>query len=193
LLALVGDQILRDGVNETSLSAMSRAIGSNNRMLLYYFESKENLLAEACMDVYVRFPRLTNLMAGLHGPTPLLDRLVQAWQELSHPDNVPFLRLFFEVFGAAAHSPERYSRFMRTVGGTWPLELRHILLADGIEDAAAARGSVQILAAWRGLQFALISGAERASLDDAYPGMVRGILDQLERRPENRLEAAGSA
>ena len=45
LLALVGDLILAEGVSTLSLSGVARSIGSNNRMLLYYFGSKEDLLA----------------------------------------------------------------------------------------------------------------------------------------------------
>ena len=47
LLGLATDLILREGVIDMSLSAIARGIGSNNRMVLYYFGSKQGLLDEA--------------------------------------------------------------------------------------------------------------------------------------------------
>ncbi|MCU1479264.1 MAG: hypothetical protein JWQ19_50 [Subtercola sp.] len=176
LLALVGDVILVEGVSNLSLSGVARSIGSNNRMLLYYFGSKEELLAEAALEVFRRFPRIRTMTAGLVGESPLADRLVAAWLALSHPDNLPFLRLFFETFGVASHAPEQNQSLLSTMGTNWADDLNNALRADGLSETDARMLAVQILALWRGLQFDLVRGTPHEVLDAAHPLAIRALL-----------------
>ncbi|UFS60814.1 TetR/AcrR family transcriptional regulator [Subtercola endophyticus] len=176
LLTLVGDVILAEGVSTLSLSGLARSIGSNNRMLLYYFGSKEDLLAEATLEVFRRFPRISTMTAGLIGESPLADRLVAGWLALSHPDNLPFLRLFFETFGVASHAPEQNQSLLNTMGTNWADDLTNALRRDGLSEADARMLGVQVLALWRGLQFDLVRGTPAEVLDAAHPPAIRALL-----------------
>jgi hypothetical protein len=55
-------------------------------------------------------------MSGLDAPGPLAERLEVCWAGIAAPENRPFLRLFFEVFGVAAHQPGRFDEFLPRVG-----------------------------------------------------------------------------
>jgi hypothetical protein len=55
-------------------------------------------------------------MSGLDAPGPLAERLEACWAGIAAPENRPFLRLFFEVFGVAAHQPGRFDEFLPRVG-----------------------------------------------------------------------------
>lgn len=176
LLRAVADELLEQGSSEMSLSGIARAIGSNNRMLLYYFNSKEELLSAASLEVYSRFPRLLALMDHLDGPGDIHDRLDAVWRDLAAPDSLPFLRFFFEAFGIASHQPDRYERFLSTVTDTWPPAIVAALRRDGHGEEAARMLALQIMALWRGLQFALLSGSPRAVLDEAHRSAVERLV-----------------
>ncbi|MEF2976133.1 TetR/AcrR family transcriptional regulator [Subtercola sp. YIM 133946] len=177
LLSLVGDLILDEGVSGQSLSSLARKIGSNNRMVLYYFGSKEDLLAEASLEAFIRFPLLRQMTTRLTSdPGTLEQRLDAAWLQISDPANIPYLRLFFEAFGVASHSPEKNQSLLTTMGTDWVQALVGVLRADGFDEPTARLVTVQILALWRGLQFDLLRGTPRDTLDAAHPVAIRGLL-----------------
>src|SRR5687768_15916342 len=103
LRSLVADYCVEHGVADLTLRSVGRAVGTNNRMLLYYFGSKEGLIMEALREANDRFPQLQGVFAALDDrERPLVDRLLDAWTSISSERNLPYLRLFFEIFGLAA-------------------------------------------------------------------------------------------
>lgn len=176
LLERVADHVLEHGATDLSLSELARAVGSNNRMLLYYFGSKEEALRQAILIAFARFPHLEGALVRLaDGDLPLRERLVRAWQDITHPDNLPFLALFFQSFGVALYHPERNRELLGRLGDEWVEDVRRVLAAEGVEPEQALRLATQLVAEWRGLQFALLSGADRAVLDASYAGFVDRI------------------
>jgi AcrR family transcriptional regulator len=165
LLALVADYILTSGVGSLTLRGLSRAVGSNNRMLIYYFGTKEQMISAGLNEVYTRFPRLRGALGGLVGEDPLDVRLQRVWLDVSALENVPFLRLFFEGFGLAAHQPDRYGPLLENWGTDWVLQVAAAIEREGVPGAQARELATEIVALWRGLQFALISGSPAAELD----------------------------
>lgn len=180
LLGLVVDLILRDGVIDLSLSAISRSIGSNNRMLLYYFGSKEEVLYDASVLALERFPRLVTMFDRLAGPEPLLDRLDAAWDDLAAVENRPYLVIFFQRFGMAMRDREQWHSYIDRATRFWAEDLSQILEADGYSARDAVVAATQIVATWRGLQFALLAGADIEVLRAGYGEGVRGLLSRYE-------------
>ncbi|GAA4684798.1 TetR/AcrR family transcriptional regulator [Frondihabitans cladoniiphilus] len=177
LLSSVADLILERGVGELSLSEVARFIGSNNRMLLYYFGSKEQLLNAACLVAFARFPHVEGMIDRLQrGPGTPRQRLEAAWRDIAHPDNRPFLALFFESFGIALHHPNRNRSFFEHIAASWVPEVQTVLVEAGIPSADAHLVATQIIATWRGLQFSLLLGTPREVLDAAYDAMIVSVL-----------------
>ena len=56
LLDLVAGYCIEHGVADLTLRRVAEAVGSNNRMLLYYFGSKEQMIATALVAAGARFP-----------------------------------------------------------------------------------------------------------------------------------------
>ncbi|HLU55183.1 MAG TPA: TetR/AcrR family transcriptional regulator [Pseudonocardia sp.] len=169
LLRLVADYVLEHGITGMTLRALGRAIGTNNRMLLYYFGSKEQLIAQALAEAARRFPAFTAAMAALDDRgVPLLDRLLAVWRGIAAPENLPFLRLFFEVFGQAVHNPGRFDAFLARVGHDWTNQVAGALQAEGIAPAEAAALAREIVAVWRGLQFDLLSTGDADAVAASY-------------------------
>jgi AcrR family transcriptional regulator len=177
LLNLVADVILKRGMLNLSLSAIAREIGSNNRMLLYYFSSLELLLNEASMVAFNRFPRLQKLFNNLAQPGDLEDRLVQAWDDLSWHENIPYLRLYFQRFGVAMRDPEQWRRFTSRVGLEWISTVSEILRREGIEAGEADSLATEVVALWRGYQVLLLTETvPPEALRDSYRSAVHRLI-----------------
>ncbi|MDX2377690.1 TetR/AcrR family transcriptional regulator [Microbacterium sp. LRZ72] len=178
LRGLVVDLILREGVVDLSLSAIARGVGSNNRMLLYYFGSKQALIDEAADAAFERFPRLRDMFARLRAPGDLEERLLAAWDDLADPDSRPFVRLFFQRFGVAMRDRDEWEAFTERVGREWVETVRSVLVDEGYPAARASSAAIQVIALWRGLQFLLVAGVEAEQLREAYRDSIRGMLDR---------------
>lgn len=173
VLERIADHVLEHGATDLSLSELARAVGSNNRMLLYYFGSKEEALRQATVAAFVRFPRLDGALVRLAAPgAPLADRLLRVWQDIAHPGNLPFLALFFQAFGVALYHPDRNRELLDRLGADWVSDVRAVLEAEGMAHGPALLAATQLVAEWRGLQFALLSGTDRAVLDASYADLV---------------------
>lgn len=161
LLSLVAGHILDHGVAGLTLRNLGKAIGTNNRMLLYYFESKEKLIQSALEEAGTWEPRFYGTLVDLTDSTaPLPDRLRASWAGVSHPGNRPYIRLFFEIYGLALHDTGRYDEFLRAVGTNWLGQLAEAIRAEGVADPTATDLAQEVLALWRGLQFLLAANGD---------------------------------
>jgi AcrR family transcriptional regulator len=175
LLRLVRDHILAHGVVELSLSELARAIGSNNRMLLYHFRSLDNLLTEAINTVLDGDALISHLSDLLGSGTDIADGIATAWRHISDPTLLTHLRLFYARFGMAAESPQRYADFLERTRIEWVTTVAGALKHDS-RVADSTDTALAIVALWRGLQMLLIAGESRAVIDRVHDETVRAML-----------------
>jgi AcrR family transcriptional regulator len=88
-LAKAADYVLEHGLAGMSLRPLAKALGTSPRMLLYDFESKEQLIHEVLAEIRRREESL------LEADVRTLD---DVWRWISAPEREPFLRLFFEIY-----------------------------------------------------------------------------------------------
>lgn len=177
LLSLAADHLLEHGISGVSLSRLAKSIGSNNRMLLYYFVSKDQLFSAALDTAYARFPGLHGLMDALQEPGhDLLERIRVGWRTLRAEENRPYLRLFFESFAIAVRDPESNRAQLAGIGAEWPAGVTGLFTAHGYPADAARQAAVQLLALWRGLQFLLLEGTDAEELDIAHDRAVAELF-----------------
>lgn len=182
LLDLVADHCLRHGVAGLTLRRVAADVGTNNRMLLYYFSSKEGLIEEALLHAVGRFERLVGAIDVLHRRTsPLDERLHRCWLDIRHSDNMAFIRLFFEVFGLAAHRPGRFATYLDRAGHEWIARLEEVFVAEGLTRADAEPLGREVVALWRGLQFDLLSNDDRDAVDRSHAAAARSIAERVDR------------
>jgi AcrR family transcriptional regulator len=101
LLEALADHLLAHGLGSATLRQLARAAGTSDRMLLYYFRDKTEIV-EAALDLLAA--RLTAGLDALRAPAPLPEaalraRLVPA---VLDPGVAPFMRLWLEVATAGA-------------------------------------------------------------------------------------------
>jgi AcrR family transcriptional regulator len=92
VLAQAADYVLERGLAGLSLRPLAKALGTSPRMLLYDFETKEQLIHEILAEIRGR--EAAQLRADVH-------TLEDVWRWISAPEREPFLRLFFEVYVGA--------------------------------------------------------------------------------------------
>ncbi|MGY1752267.1 hypothetical protein [Blastococcus sp. SYSU D01042] len=118
LLDGVVEYVLREGVATLSLRPLAAALGTSDRMLLYYFGSRDRMLVLVLTAVGER------LRAGLEAVTPAQraapGRLLAALRAAFELDGAePILRLYVEVSGLAARGREPFGAIAAAIAEDW--------------------------------------------------------------------------
>lgn len=131
--------VLRHGVSGLSLRPLAAALGTSDRMLLYYFGSREHLL-ETVLDLVG-----DGLVAALsdavpHGRSHPDVLLRDLWSVARDPGVQPALRLYVEILGQAAAQVPPFPAAAQKVAHRW-LDWAHDRVDVPVkerQDAAAA-------------------------------------------------------
>jgi AcrR family transcriptional regulator len=172
LLDEVADYILSNGLAGLSLRPLAATIDTSPRMLLYFFGSKERLIAQALAHIRTReqldFRRAVSRSSSANREGLLL----LEWKSWSSPRREKYLRLFFEVYGLALQNRKRFPGFLEGAVGEWlPLVERAFAVAVTPEHAQAL--ATLGLAAVRGLQLDLLATGQRSRAEAAFREMLR--------------------
>lgn len=118
LLAGLVDHVLREGVSSVSLRPLAAAVGTSDRMLLYYFGTRDQLLAAVLGAVGEQLAErlAAALPAEAVPPAQLLD---QVWTALGAPGIEAHLRLYVEISGLAARGREPFRTVAARVAEGW--------------------------------------------------------------------------
>lgn len=185
LLAKVVAFARRSAVTDKSLREIAAGAGTSHRMLLYHFGSREGLLAAIATHVAAstvsdtearQRATLRALAAGAGSPREVMLGL---WEQVSAPETLPFVRLFFEIFGQAARGAPGTEELLRSLTAPW--------LDDGM--AAAAQLGYDLdatttrlgVAVARGLLLDLVAGTPEDEVDAAYHLFVDMFEDWASR------------
>lgn len=125
-LERMADHLLREGLAGASLRPLAAAAGISDRMLLYYFADKDEVLTETLRLVAMRLGALLDAAGAGAAPRPFDVLLMEVWTTLRAPALAPYMRLWFELAAAAARGQQPH----RAVAGA---------IADGFLAWTAAR------------------------------------------------------
>ena len=157
-----------EGIAGKSLREIAGGADTSHRMLLYHFGSHEGLLAAivAVMEAQQR-TLMTELAEDVSDPGELMLRL---WERLTDPATLPFVRLFFEVFGLVAQGAPGTEGLRATLTEPWLADAAAVGERLGLpRDPARVRLGVAVA---RGLLLDLAAGAAPADVDAAYRRFV---------------------
>ncbi len=130
--------VLLHGVATLSLRPLAAALGTSDRMLLYYFGTREQLLA-AALDEVGRQLRAALDEALPATPVRPAQLVRQAWTVLQAPEAEPHLRLYVEISGLTARGQEPFAAAGGEVARSWLRWVAERLdVAPQRRDAAAA-------------------------------------------------------
>jgi AcrR family transcriptional regulator len=167
LLELATDYVLEHGLIGLSLRPLAAEIGTSDRMLLYHFADKDDLVAAvltACTDRSVAELRALP-------PVPDVRRAVVAlWSAMTSDQLDRCQRVYVEAAALGLFGREPYVSTVRGANQRWMAALTEQLVAAGATQARARRAVVLMDAAFMGLQLDL-------PLDGESPEHRRAVSD----------------
>ena len=101
VLERMADHLLATGLGGANLRALAAAAGTSDRMLLYYFADKDELLAATLERIAAR---LTAILDAAAPPVlqPFAILLPAVWGAVGSPALRPYMRLWLELAAGAA-------------------------------------------------------------------------------------------
>jgi AcrR family transcriptional regulator len=114
-LNLLADHVLQHGLAASSLRSLAKAAQTSDRMLLYYFKDKSEIIA-ATIEVIAE--RMVLRMNGMISPQPLpFDALLRHLAlALAQDEFKPFMRLWLEIASLSARDDPFYRQIGEAIG-----------------------------------------------------------------------------
>jgi AcrR family transcriptional regulator len=112
LVTKLADHVLAEGLGGASLRPLAAAVGTSDRMLLYYFPDKPALIAAVLEEVAARMTMLLELQRS-PGPASAAVLEVRLMPLVLDPMVWPFMQVWLEMAAMAARGDETCAR----VGG----------------------------------------------------------------------------
>jgi len=168
LLAVMADHVLAHGLAAASLRPLAKAAGTSDRMLLYYFADKDELLAATLAEIGARLAVLLEQQVGDAAPQPFAVVLTQMWEAFRAPAYAPYIRLWLDVAARAAAGDALFVRVGRGIADAFAAWVAARL--DAPAEARAAQASL-VLAAVDGMAM-LDAVGHRTDLDAALGALT---------------------
>lgn len=110
---------LDKGLAELSLRPLAEALGTSARMLLYHFGSKEGLITAVMDEVNARFQTAFTDLVASRREDDAEPMMLTLWNHYRRPENLPCLRLAYEVQILALQNPAVFGRYQDHVATSW--------------------------------------------------------------------------
>ncbi|MCZ8170711.1 MAG: TetR/AcrR family transcriptional regulator [Novosphingobium sp.] len=138
LVRAMADHVLAEGLGGVSLRPLASAVGTSDRMLLYYFPDKPALIAAVLEEVAAR---MITLLEAVKAPEPVPAEVLEArlLPMVLDPAVWPFMQLWLEMAAQAARGDEACARVGEGIARGFVAWLEAQLdLADASSRSAAA-------------------------------------------------------
>lgn len=162
---------LTHGLGDTGLRKLADVAGTSDRMLLYYFKNKEELVSEVLASIAGKMnAALSNLFGD--SPRPPAQMLQQLWQVACQPDFADHLHLWLEMSSRAGRGDAVAISVVHHISGSWIQWLAGLLDAPPAERLALAS-----------LMLAVVDGQLVMFPDDVSRGQpaINLLIQQLSR------------
>jgi AcrR family transcriptional regulator len=146
-LEKVAAQVLKVGLRGISLRPLASSIGTSDRMLLYYFSNKDELIAET-----VRFiaGQLLGLLEAERLEPAAYDRLLPTLYALLIRDDFrPYMQVWYELVAFSSRNEEPYRSVAAQVSDGFLAWITGLLIVENEADARPA--AALLLSALEGL------------------------------------------
>lgn len=179
VISRLADHLLATGLGQASLRQLAAAAGVSDRMLLYYFADKNEILAQTMSRIAAQLS--ISLVHALPDDQLLsVSALTSAAAAITSGDDVrPFMRLWIEIVAAAARNEQPFVEIARNITGGFLQWIESRLDPTTVADRAGA--AAMILAFIDGLALVEICVGREHSARAA------NALSQLQR-PESQVE-----
>ena len=112
------DIVLAEGLNDLGLRPAAARLGTSDRMLLYYFETKADLIVAVLTRMSEKLAKVLESSAASERQSA--DSLLgRAWTLFENPQIVPFMRVWAEVTSRGARDEEPYRTVASQTVSRW--------------------------------------------------------------------------
>ena len=146
------DYVLQHGLIGLSLRPLAADLGTSDRMLLYHFGSKDELVAAV---LRASNERSTTHLSSLPPSTDLRRAVHDLWTAVRTPAIDRCSRLYVEAAALGLFGQEPYASVVREANDHWTRALVDHLVRSGVRRALARRVASVIDAAFMGFQLDL--------------------------------------
>lgn len=166
------DYVLAHGLVGLSLRPLAAGLGTSDRMLLYHFDSKDELVATVL--------RVSNdrSVAEIRALTPASDvrrAVLDLWAMVTSPRLARCQRMYVEAAALGLFGKEPYATVVREANRVWVAAVADHLVASGTPRDRATRAVALLDAALMGFQLDLPLDAGDAVQEQA----VRDLADAV--------------
>jgi AcrR family transcriptional regulator len=154
VLDRIADHILAHGLALATLRALAKAAGTSDRMLLYHFANKDEIIVAALLTISERFAATLVSATGGGAKRPPEALLAEVGAIMRGQALKPYMRMALELAALAAHGEEPY----RSFGGR---------MADGFAAMIASRLDIEDEAAREAAAARLLALLDGAIILDA--------------------------
>lgn len=118
IIQLITQYLIEDGLSDIGLRKLAAVAGTSDRMLIYYFETKDALIGEVLHAIASGFVGQLDLLLGQHQRSRgvLLNELLAL---SSTPQFYAVIQLWFEVVGLAARRQEPFLSNAMVIAANW--------------------------------------------------------------------------
>lgn len=134
IIEKVTQHLIINGLTDVGLRTLAKKAGTSDRMLIYYFETKDGLIREVLQRMSDNFTAQLDAVLGNHQREA--DTLFHEVMELVKAEQFQLLLcLWFEIVGLAVRKQEPYATIAKSIGQNW-LEWIDGRLKNAKEDQA---------------------------------------------------------
>lgn len=169
LLDACTDYALQHGLPDR-LGPLATAAGSSSRMLIYHFETRDQLRRKILEQARQRQVEIWTEFLSLRPAELYTVTLARAWSEVSGPQGEPYLRMFSRLNDSAGEP--LWPGFRRRATTDWldPLE-------QGMNSVGKPELATVVLAVIRGLLMDLDATGDTERVDRAFADFLRTVAD----------------
>ena len=171
LLPKLASHVLNHGLGGASLRPLAKAAGTSDRMLIYHFGNKEQLVTDLLDHIAGIYSAALDAAMGADRPTSRRECFDRLLEQGSHPMMRPFMVLWWEIVAGSARGLPGYREAadaMMTKQLAW---LETQMPADDPDPAGGARYLMTLL---EGTLMLSMVGHERTASDGLLASGLAG-------------------
>ena len=161
------DYVQTEGLIGLSLRPLAAALGTSDRMVLYHFGTKDDLVAAVLRESN---QRSVAPLAAMPPSRDLRGAVLDLWDAVRSPAIEPCTRMYVEAAALGLLGREPYASVVREANDNWMSALIAHLTRSGVPRPLAERAATVIDAAFLGFQL-------DAPLDVGTSARKRAVVD----------------